>query len=250
MFRGAFAEGKLLKTAIDAISKLITEGTFSVDENGMKLVALDPAKVAMIDLNVLPTGFIEYHVDSPIKFTVDIDYFSKVLKRAKARTEIEMVVGDDLSRLEIVLKNGYKRKFFIPLIQPSEEEEAPQPSGLEFKGRLEIEAGFVKDAIKDAKMISDAVKFIADPDIFKIVAKSEAGEVSAEVSKSDPALLEIDVPEHIEATYTIEYLEKIIKAEGIADTVSIEFGNNYPVRITYKSLDRLKLAFILAPRLE
>ncbi|MBT4441395.1 DNA polymerase sliding clamp, partial [archaeon] len=37
-------------------------------------------------------------------------------------------------------------------------------------------------------------------------------------------------------------------ASKLADSVSLEFGNDYPLRAEYKLLDKLRLAFILAPR--
>ena len=48
--------------------------------------------------------------------------------------------------------------------------------------------------------------------------------------------------------YSIEYLKKISKASKLADVVSLEFANDYPLRAEYKLLDKLRLSFILAPR--
>ena len=50
--------------------------------------------------------------------------------------------------------------------------------------------------------------------------------------------------------YSIEYLKKMSAAKCLSDDVILEFGTDYPIRLTYRQVDRLSLVFILAPRVE
>jgi DNA polymerase III sliding clamp (beta) subunit (PCNA family) len=43
-------------------------------------------------------------------------------------------------------------------------------------------------------------------------------------------------------------LKKISKANKLSDMVTLEFGADYPLRAEYKLMDKLRLSFILAPR--
>jgi len=49
LFRIKIADAKLWKNLIGAISTLIDEGSFNADRDGIKLRAMDPSHVAMID---------------------------------------------------------------------------------------------------------------------------------------------------------------------------------------------------------
>jgi len=40
----------------------------------------------------------------------------------------------------------------------------------------------------------------------------------------------------------------MVKAGKIAKHVTLEFSNDYPLRMTFKSIDKMSLSFILAPR--
>jgi hypothetical protein len=54
----------------------------------------------------------------------------------------------------------------------------------------------------------------------------------------------------VRARYSIEYLKKMIQAAKLAEKVSIEFSKDYPLKLSFKVIDKLSLEFILAPRVE
>ena len=64
----------------------------------------------------------------------------------------------------------------------------------------------------------------------------------------DEVVIVNDSGEEIFSKYSIEYLKKITKASKLSDQVCLEFGPDYPLRAEYKLLDKLRLSFILAPR--
>jgi len=250
LFKGTIPEAKYLKEPISAISKLVSEAKVEITEDGLKISALDPAKIAMVDFEVKSGMFVDFDVAESVSFGVDVDYLAKVLRRAKSREEVTIELTEDKSRLILTFKDGYRRRFSIPLMQTLEEEH-PDLSQFEFKARVEVEGGFLQDAIKDAKLVADEVTFIAKEDSFEVLAKSESGEVRAELVKGqDPALLDIEVEEESESKYGIDYLEKIVRAEKVADVIKIEFSTNYLCKITYQTVDKIELRFVLANRVE
>jgi hypothetical protein len=51
----------------------------------------------------------------------------------------------------------------------------------------------------------------------------------------------------VKARYPLEYLKKMMKAAKIADIVSLQFGQDYPMKIEFKN-EKCQLSFVLAPR--
>ena len=49
MFKAKMADAKFLKDMMGAISILVDEATFDVTPEGIKLRAMDPSRVAMVD---------------------------------------------------------------------------------------------------------------------------------------------------------------------------------------------------------
>ena len=54
----------------------------------------------------------------------------------------------------------------------------------------------------------------------------------------------------IKSKYSIEYLNKMIGGSKLSDSVTLQLNNDYPLKIEYKAIDKVDLAFILAPRVE
>ncbi len=60
MFKLKVSDAKLLRDMATAISILVDEATFKIDPEGLKLRAMDPSRVAMIDFEWPKTIFEEY----------------------------------------------------------------------------------------------------------------------------------------------------------------------------------------------
>ena len=67
---------------------------------------------------------------------------------------------------------------------------------------------------------------------------------------SDNNKIEVEGTAKIKAKYSIEYLKKMIGGSKLADEVSIQFNKDYPLKLEYKTIDKVLLSFILAPRVE
>ena len=82
MFKLKVSEAKLLRDMVTAISILVDEATFKIEPDGLKLRAMDPSRVAMIDFEWPKTIFEEYECISPSKICINISELLKLLRRA------------------------------------------------------------------------------------------------------------------------------------------------------------------------
>jgi proliferating cell nuclear antigen len=246
MFEAKISDITTVRDALATVSSIVTEGTFSLDENGINLVAMDPASVAMISFNLLSSIFDEYKLDKPTKMTLNIDYFVQILKRATATDKVSFKLSEN--KLNITMEGTSKRSFSIPLIdEVAKEQKVPE---LSFKAEVQIEAGVIKDAVHDSAMVSDAVSMLAKENSFSMFAKADSSDARMDLTKDSPSLISIKCEGECKAKYSIDYLDKMIKAAKVADALVIKFATDYPLRMDYKALDKLQLTFILAPRVE
>ena len=82
MFKLKVSDAKLLRDMTTAISILVDEATFKIEPEGLKLRAMDPSRVAMIDFEWPKTIFEEYVSEEPSKMCINISELLKLLKRA------------------------------------------------------------------------------------------------------------------------------------------------------------------------
>lgn len=248
MFKLVLDEVGILKDSINAIASFITEATFEITKDGLQLIAMDPASVAMVIFKMLPTAFSEYDVDEAQKITLSLGNLSQVLKRARSSDTLVLTLTEDKSRLKLIMKGTFTRTFLIPLIEGGEESHTVP--NLEFDVVVEMDSSVLKEGIKDADMVSDSVIFEADAEKFLLYATGENSEVKLELTRDSPALISLQAKKAAKAKYSIDYLEKMLKGTKISENVVIKFSQDYPMQLDCKVLDRVQLSFILAPRVD
>ncbi len=244
-FKAVLDNPDLLRDSINTISSLITEGVFKITKSGIELKSMDPANVSMVDLNLLATAFKEYNVDSELEIGLNISDLTSVLKRAKSDDNLTLELKDNL--LDIKLDGNTKRLFSIPLLDIKQDTKIPN---LEFPANLRLKTSVVEDGISDAEIISDAVIFEVDEKSFSMRAVSENRKSELKLESGDDALIELNAKQHIKSMFPIDYLKKMIKGSKLSPECTIYLGNDYPMKLDFKVIDKFQLSFILAPRIE
>ncbi|VVB74501.1 DNA polymerase sliding clamp 1 [Candidatus Tiddalikarchaeum anstoanum] len=238
----------LLRDSLDAISGLVTEATFEFSPSGLILKAIDPAVVAMTVLQMLPTCFTQYEVSSPVKITLNLDYFLEVLKRAKQSDKVIIELQSDKGNLKVAMTGNIKRNFVVSLLEnPDKEQKVPIP---EFVGEVVIDNDVMHEAVKDCQMVSDCATFKASPQSFTITATGDLNNVKHELTKDSPSLKSLTFKEEQVSKYSLEYLEKVIRGDKVAEVTKLQFKTNYLLEVEYRAKDKLSLTFILAPRVD
>jgi DNA polymerase III sliding clamp (beta) subunit (PCNA family) len=102
--------------------------------------------------------------------------------------------------------------------------------------------------VADAEVIGDSVILEADAEGFTMKAKGDVRSSNFELKKNDKGLLKLETKKALKAQYPLEYLKKMVKAGKVAKHVTLDFSSDYPLRLTFKSIDKMSLSFILAPR--
>jgi len=230
----------LFSKAIDLISELVMEVKLKVNEFGLSIVAIDPANVAMVALRVPKTAFKEFEVEEEI-LGVNLENLKKILRRCGKTGSLKLSRNEN--NLEIVIEDKIKRTFNLNLIEV-EGEDKEFPAHLEFSSKVEINSQDLIDSLEDCSIVGDACSFKIEEKKFVVEAK-ELNSARSEFS-SDEAKIEA---EDCHARYSLDYLQKFMKAGKQFPTTNLNFANDHPLRVDFKS-EHLSLSFLLAPRIE
>ena len=69
-----FPDAKALKKIVPIVADLISEGQFVATPEGIKLVAMDPANIAMVIWEMKPEAFIDYEIEGDKEvITINMD---------------------------------------------------------------------------------------------------------------------------------------------------------------------------------
>ena len=233
-------DSTLFSKSIDLISELVMEVRIKLNEFGLSIIAIDPANVAMVSLKIPKSAFSEFNVQEEV-LGINLENLKKILRRAGKTSAL--IFEKNENSLEIKIEDKIKRIFTLNLIE-IDSEDKDFPSHLEYSSRVEIDSQDLIDSVEDCSIVSDACSFIIEDDKFIIQSK----EINSARSEFSSDLVQIQA-ENCTSKYSLEYLQKFIKAGKQFPKTILNFANDHPLKIDFKS-EHLSLSFLLAPRVE
>jgi len=229
----------LLTKAVEIISDLVTEVRLKINDIGLSIVAMDPANVSMVGFWLPKTAFSQFEAGEEV-LGINLDSLKRILKRTSSGSALILEKRDNL--LEIAIQDRIQRNFTLSLIEiESEEKEIPN---LEYSSEIELNSVDFIASIEDCGIVADACSFIIKDGKFIIEARglnSARSEFSGDEAKIKA--------ENCRSKYSLEYLQKFLKACKLTDKTVLKFAEDHPLRLDIKS-SGMELSFILAPRVE
>ncbi|MFH0808503.1 MAG: DNA polymerase sliding clamp [archaeon] len=230
---------KLLGDAVDIISNVVVEVRIKLLEDGLSVVAVDPANVALVIFRLPKESFSEYVAGGEV-WGVNLGDLKKILKRASGAASITLAEVE--GKLKITIFDKIKRNFSLSLIEVSaEDKDIPT---LNFAARVEMNAKDFSQAVEDAAVVADSCAFVLKNDVFAIEGNGSLNSARAEFSGGD-----IEMFGQGRSKYSLEYLMKFIKGLKVSNNVVVSFSDDYPLRLDFPG-ERMGIGFVLAPRVE
>lgn len=236
---------RVWKTCIGAIVALIEEAAFKFSPEGVRMRAMDPSHVAMIDFELPARAFDEYEVGQPVVLGIALTELNRMLARARPEDEFTLELDEERNRLALTFKGKFTRRLSLPLIDVSETE--PTEPEIEFTAVATLAAETVQDGLRDAEVVGDTVRFELDESGFRMSSESDRGSTELELKKEDARL---ELKEPARAMFTVKYLSDVIKAARSNDPLTLKLGMDLPIRVEFPVEDKGRLCLLLAPRIE
>jgi proliferating cell nuclear antigen len=153
------------------------------------------------------------------------------------------VITKEENELKLLIMDKVTKEFSLALIDiEGEEKKIPN---LEFASKVEMGGADFSEAIEDSSVVADSCSFISEPDKFIIKAKGSLNSFKSEFTTDQINI----TAQNAHSKYSLEYLQKMVKATKITEKVIINFSDDYPLRLDFLT-PFIELSFVLAPRVE
>ena len=243
MFEATIHDTKSWKNSVDAIAALIDEGTLQINQAGLKLRAMDPSQIALVDFELPAKAFEKFKCDTPTNIGVDFAELNKITKRSRPEDKIDLSID---SRLKMVFKGDAKRDFSIAVIDSSST--PPKEPSIEFTSEVKIAPALIKEALKDAELVSSHVALKMDSGKgFSIKSDGDTG--SVDITFAEDKLLSIHVKSESRAVFSLDHLNNILRAADVPSVVTLKLRTDAPLRVEY-AVGEGRVVYYLAPRIE
>ena len=237
-------KSETLKEIVDVVSTLVDETKINITKKGIGSKAVDPAHVAMVDINVDKKAFEEFKA-TETEIGVDIDKLRDVLKLSRPGDVITMEYDEDKNRLVTQIDNITKRMALVDTAGMSD----PKVPNLTLPVKLTINVSELKQGIRAAESVSDHVALQATPEGFEMSSEGETDSFNLKVPKD--LLTELECKESAKSLFSLDYFANMIKSVGSSQTVTMYLGNDYPVNMEFDIAGgKGQVKYLLAPRIE
>ncbi len=243
--RAVFFDATVWRYTILGVSKVIREGVFKATEDGLRLRAMDPSHVIMVDLHFPADSFEEYELEGEERLGVNLEELGKILRRARKDDKLEL--KSEKNRIDIVFSGKLRRVFTDPLID-LEYQELPEPK-IQFKADARMIADQLREAVRDVEIMGDSIYFETNgDDKLMVYTQGELGKAMVELDVESGALLSLESDGPQKAGYGLDYIENLLPAVQKAEIIRLEYSTDMPCKLTFELPQGARLVAYIAPR--
>lgn len=225
------------KVLLDVLKDLLTEVNLRFDDNGFKIISLDPGKIGMIHVSVCHLE--KYYCETnPFYAGIYVAYMYKILRGVNTSHHLECRVKKrDPKVMELVVSNADKRTQTIHRLKllDLDVEEINIPV-VDFECVISMPSVEFQKYIKELSHVSNLITVRGSGKLIQFICNGDLGETCIEISPTPSGLNWIHkdaMKETFEGTYFLKYLERFSRGQ-VDSTVEIYFKQDYPLIMRYE----------------
>jgi proliferating cell nuclear antigen len=237
-------KSEVLKGIIDVISPLVNEVKFNISSKGISLRAVDPAHVAMVDLEIKSDAFDEYKA-TDMELGIDMDKFASIMRLSTSSDMVNMEYDEDTNRLIIRIGNLVRKMGLIDTTGMPD----PKMPNLNLPAKVVLKASELTKGVRASETVSDHLALTVNKDDFELFAEGDTDTVNLKLPKD--LLLELVTTSKCKSLFSIDYFSNMIKPVRGDDPITIMIGNDNPIRVEFNIAENKgHVTYLLAPRIE
>ncbi|UXD22911.1 hypothetical protein IPA_09545 [Ignicoccus pacificus DSM 13166] len=251
-FKAVFPNASKFKKIWQPILKLFEELPLKITQEGINVKRMSSDNNLMVIFNMVAASFEEYVLmKDELLVKLIPDEVSKVIKRG---TRDDMVIlsyetGSPYFIIKFInKKTSVEREFKVSALEMAEEEDLQEPE-VDLTVEATMKPKDLRDIVADAKIIGEEVLMeTPSNDMIRILTSDVGKSYEAQLSLGNP-LLSLIVDEKAKAKYSVAHLYDASRAYQAAESLSLSFGQDLPLRIDYEMEMGSSLRLWIAPRL-
>jgi proliferating cell nuclear antigen len=240
----AKVKSEVLKGIIDVTSPLVNEVKFNITPKGISLRAVDPAHVAMVDLNVKDKAFEEFKA-TEMELGVDMDKLGGIMRLSSSGDMVSLEYDEDTNRLIVRIGNLVRK---MGLIDTAGMPDPKMPS-LNLPAKVVLKASELAQGVRASEAVSDHLALTVNKEDFELYAEGDTDTVNLKLPKD--LLVELNSKSKCKSLFSIDYFSNMIKPVRGEDPITIMIGNDNPIRVEFDIAEKKgHVTYLLAPRIE
>ncbi|MCK4415652.1 MAG: proliferating cell nuclear antigen (pcna) [Thermoplasmatales archaeon] len=240
----AKVKSEVLKGIIDVTAPLVNEVKLNVTSKGISLRAVDPAHVAMVDLEIKNKAFEEYKAND-MELGIDMDKLAAIMRLASLGDIVSLEYDEDSNRLIVKIGNLVRKMGLIDTAGMPD----PKMPNLNLPAKIVLKASELTQGVRASETVSDHLALTVNKDAFELFAEGDTDTVNLKLPKD--LLEELNTTGKCKSLFSIDYFSNMVKPVKGENLITIMLGNDNPIRVEFDIAGKSgHVTYLLAPRIE
>jgi len=241
-----------VRILFEALKEILTDGNITIDQNGIKLIAMDSTHSVLIHLKLEAQNFEFFNCNTPITIGLNMLNLFKLIKTmTNSETLTLFIEKNNENQLGIIIHNSEKNSqttYKLNLLDIQEDEISIPPA--EFETELTLPSCDFQKIIRDMINIGEDIEITSIGNQLKLICNGEFAHQETVLGETTNGLKfsTTQSPElPIQGVFSLKYLLLFTKCTNLCNQIQFYIKNDYPLVIKYAvaSLGSIKLC--LAP---
>lgn len=204
---------------------LSLEAEFNVTENGIVIKAMDPAKTALVSIDLPKIFFEELKCNEPLRFLSDVLHVGKLIKPRGLKIELE---GDENTLTIRHVAKKYKKTFTSINLKTVD---VTYPNlNVERDVSFALKSNWLNEVLEDAVPVSDTFYFKADKEKLTISSEGELSVMEQEIEPGEELQGYSPKTKIERAEYFHEYVRIVVGAlYSLVDFIHVKISEGKPL---------------------
>jgi proliferating cell nuclear antigen len=234
----------VLKGIIYVTTPLVNEVKFNITQKGISLRAVDPAHVAMVDLQINDKAFEEYKAND-MELGIDMDKLGGIMRLASSDDTVSLEYDEESNKLIIKIGNLIRKMGLIDTAGMPD----PKMPNLNLPAKVVLKASELTQGVRASEAVSDHLALTVNKDNFELFAEGDTDTVNLKLPKD--LLIELNTNSKCKSLFSIDYFANMIKPVRGEDPITIMIGNDNPIKVEFDIAENKgHVTYLLAPRIE
>jgi proliferating cell nuclear antigen len=244
-------QSQCIKILIESLKEVLTDINLYFDSNGLKIMTMDNARVALVYVRLNKDNFEEYHTKNKLICGINLIYFFKLLKTVGNNDVLSIFIREDNNNeLGIRIENREKNtvtESYLKMLEISEEKlDIPD---IQYDSVISMPSVDLQKYCRDLSIISNVVNISNVNPSFILESKGDFASQRIVIGETQNGLIFSKKNQNVSELFDLKYLNSFTKSTNLCSTVEIFLKEEYPLIIEYNVANLGKLQYCLAPKL-
>lgn len=242
-------QGNSIKTLVEGLKDVLIEINFEVDEDGIKVKALNPSQSVFVFLKLDASKFNTYVCKQKQIWSIYMPDFHKFLKTMGRDDVLTLTQNkNQTEKINIFIDNSEKSlqtKYSLNLYDINIESYDVPPQ--KFSSIITIPSQEFQKICRDMAVLSDKVEITSLKNLLTFYCKGDIGECTKTIGGS---IIEQENGEIVHGKFSLNHLVQITKFTSLCNSIELKFKKKYPLVIKYTCAALGELTIALAPKVD